>query len=69
METKDKNLVREVVSAELAQVFTDNSEREEIIDSVLDDVVADIDETADDDWNFSDISIALQRVLYKKIAA
>lgn len=69
METKDKNLVREVVSAELAQVFTDNSEREEIIDSVLDDVVTDIDETADDDWNFSDISIALQRVLYKKIAA
>ena len=69
METKDKNLVREVVSAELAQVFTDNVERETIIDSVIDDVVADIDETADDDWNFSDISIALQRVLYNKIAA
>ena len=69
METKDKNLVREVVSAELAQVFTDNVERETIIDTVIDDVVADIDETADDDWNFSDISIALQRVLYNKIAA
>lgn len=69
METKDKNLVREVVSAELAQVFTDNVERETIIDTVIDEVVADIDETADDDWNFSDISIALQRVLYNKIAA
>lgn len=69
METKDKNLVREVVSAELAQVFTDNAERETIIDSVIDDVVVDIDENANDDWNFSDISIALQRVLYNKIAA
>lgn len=69
METKDKNLVREVVSAELAQVFTDNSERETIIDTVIDDVVADIDKTANDDWNFSDISNALQRVLYNKIAA
>ncbi len=69
METKDKNLVREVVSAELAQVFTDNAERETIIDNVIDDVVADIDKTANDDWNFSDISNALQRVLYNKIAA
>lgn len=69
METKDKNLVREVVSAELAQVFTDNAERETIIDNVIDDVVADIDKTANDDWKFSDISNALQRVLYNKIAA
>lgn len=69
METKDKNLVREVVSAELAQVFTDNAERETIIDTVIDDVVADIDKNANDDWKFSDISISLQRVLYNKIAA
>ena len=50
-------------------IFQDNIEREGVIDYILDDVIADIDETADwsdlryDEVNESDIQIALARVL------
>ena len=42
----------------------DNVECEMIADSILDDVVNDIIETADENsWNSNDISIAIKRVI------
>ena len=61
--------VRATLNKLLFGIFQDNIERESVIDYILDDVIADIDETADwfdlryDEVNEADIQIALARVL------
>ena len=61
--------VRDEVSILLGNIFLDDAERHEIRDLVLDDVVQDIEETADwsdydeDEYCLGDIQIALARVL------
>jgi hypothetical protein len=61
--------VRDEVSILLYNIFPDDAERHEIRDLVLDDVVLDIEETADwsgyedDEYNLGDIQIALARVI------
>ena len=57
------------VSNMLKDIFYDNRDREEVIDLIIDDVVQDIEETADwseyedDECNLGDIQIALARVI------
>jgi len=61
--------VRDEVSILLYNIFPDDAERHEIRDLVLDDVVLDIEETADwsgyevDEYCLGDIQIALARVI------
>ena len=61
--------VRDEVSILLQNIFLDDAERHEIRDLILDDVVMDIEETADwsgyedDEYNLGDIQIALARVI------
>lgn len=61
--------VRDEVSILLQDIFPDNVDRHEIVDLILDDVVLDIEETADwsgyedDEYNLGDIQIALARVI------
>ena len=65
--------VRDEVSLLLGEIFLDNAERHEIRDLVLDDVVQDIEETADwsnydeNEYNFGDVRIALARVIKNAI--
>lgn len=65
--------VRDEVSILLQNIFPDDAERHEICDLVLDDVVLDIEETADwsdyceDEYCLWDIQIALARVLKKAV--
>lgn len=65
--------VRDEVSILLQNIFPDDAERHEICDLVLDDVVLDIEETADwsgyedDEYCLGDIQIALARVLKKAV--
>ena len=65
--------VRDEVSILLQNIFLDDAERHEIRDLVLDDVVLDIEETADwsgyedDEYCLGDIQIALARVLKKAV--
>ena len=65
--------VRDEVSDMLKDIFYDNRDREEVIDLIIDDVVQDIEETADwdnyddDEYNLGDIRIALARVLKNAI--
>ena len=51
----------------LSAVFSDAQERMEVIEWALPQVITDIEETADENFNDSDIRIALARVLYNKI--
>ena len=65
--------VREEVSILLYNIFPDDAERHEIRDLILDDVVLDIEETADwsgyedDEYNLEDIQIALARVIKRAV--
>lgn len=69
------DVVRDEVSFLLGEIFLDYWERHEIRDLVLDDVVRDIEETADwsnydeNEYNFGDIRIALARVLKNTIVS
>lgn len=65
--------VRAGVNIILGDIFPDDQDRHEVVDLILDDVVADIDETADwsdyedDEYNLGDIQIALARVLISAV--
>ena len=57
------------VSIFLSNIFRDEQDRHEMVNLIIGDVVADIEETADwsdyedDEYNLGDIQIALARVL------
>lgn len=51
----------------LQNVFTENSYRNEVVLSIIEEVIQDIEETADESFNDSDISLAVQRTIMKKI--
>lgn len=65
--------VRDEVSILLQDIFPDDAERHEIRDLILDDVVLDIEETADwsgyedDEYCLGDIQIALKRVIKRAV--
>ena len=65
--------VRDEVSIFLSSIFWDNQDRHGIVDLIIDDVVADIDETADwyeleeDEYILGDIRVALARVLLNAV--
>jgi hypothetical protein len=65
--------VRDEVSIFLGDIIPDYHDRHEVVDLILDDVVADIDETADwsgyedDEYCLGDIQIALARVLISAV--
>ena len=65
--------VRDEVSIFLGDIFHDYQDRHEVVDLIIDDVVADIDETADwsnyeeDEYCLSDIQISLARVLKRAV--
>ena len=73
MTQEQKDGVRDELVYLLGDIFEDPQTREEVIDFILDDVVADIEETADwsdyedDEYNVGDIQIALARVLYSAV--
>lgn len=61
--------VRDEVSIFLSDIFSDYQERHEVLDLIINDVLEDIEETADwsnfeeDEYCLGDIRIALARVL------
>jgi hypothetical protein len=65
--------VRDEVSIFLGGIIPDYHDRHEVLDLIIDDVVADIEETADwsdyedDEYNLGDIQIALARVLISAV--
>lgn len=64
---KDLNTLRGIVKRQLSYVFTDLDKMERVYYLIIDDVITDIEECADENWNNSDVSIAIQRVLMEKL--
>ena len=56
-----------VVKHILSQIFTDNEYMELVYGIIIDDVIRDIEECADEEFNNSDVSLAVQRTLMKAL--
>lgn len=56
-----------VVKHILSQIFTDNEYMELVYGIIIDDVIRDIEECADEEFNDSDVSLAVQRTLMKAL--
>ena len=56
-----------VVKHILSQIFTDNEYMELVYGIIIDDVIRDIEECADENFNTSDVSLAVQRTLIKAL--
>ena len=56
-----------VVKQYLNQLFTDTEYMELVYGIIIDDVIRDIEECADEEFNYSDISLAVQRTILQKM--
>ena len=56
-----------VVKQYLSQLFTDTEYMELVYGIIIDDVIRDIEECADEEFNNSDVSLAVQRTLMKAL--
>ena len=64
----DKDFAKESLKTIVAHFCDDIYDNYRIVNAVLDDVVEDIEETADvETFNYSDVEIAFTRVLIKKL--
>ena len=60
--------VKSVMAVSLLSGFTfEGYDAENVAEAILDEVVEDIDETADESFNGDDVRIAMRRVIMKKI--
>lgn len=67
MTTEDKNYVSQEVKELLPAIFTDSTYSNMVADNIIEDVITDIEESADADFNYSDISLAVQRTILQKM--
>ena len=67
MTKSNQMFVKSVLESSLCILLPDGFERENVIDAIFEDVVSDIEETADVSFNMDDVNIAIGRVIYKKI--
>lgn len=67
MKPNDKKYVKKIMGTYLQSVFQDKFERELVCESILSDVVADIEDTADEDFSSEDINISVSRVLLQRL--
>jgi hypothetical protein len=51
----------------LSQLFTETEYMELVYGIIIDDVIRDIEECADEEFNYSDVSLAVQRTLMKAL--
>ena len=70
MNKYDKDFAKESLKTIVAHFCDDIYDNYRIVNAILDDVVKDIEETADvETFNYSDVEIAFTRVLIKKLNA
>lgn len=56
-----------VVKQFLSQLFTETEYMELVYGIIIDDVIRDIEDCADEEYNYSDVSLAVQRTLMKAL--
>ena len=56
-----------VVKQCLSQLFTETEYMELVYGIIIDEVIRDIEDCADEEFNYSDVSLAVQRTLLKAL--
>ena len=69
MTKEDKNYISQEVKELLPAIFTDSTYSNMVADNIIEDVITDIEESADADFNYSDISLAVQRTILQKMVS
>ena len=64
---EEQNFLRGTIQSILSSIFEDDYDNEIVTTSIFDEVLQDIEETADEHFNDSDVSIAIARVLKKRL--
>lgn len=67
MDIDNRSYVQVTTYKILRKVFTENEYMELVYGIIIDDVVRDVEECADTEFNDSDISLAVQRTLMKAL--
>jgi hypothetical protein len=67
MDLDNRSYVQVTTYKILRKVFTENEYMELVYGIIIDDVVSDVEECADTEFNDSDISLAVQRTLMKAL--
>lgn len=65
--TKDTMYIGQTTKSILAEVFTDNTYAEMVYEEIIDEVVEDVETSADVNFNYSDVSLAVQRSILRKM--
>lgn len=63
---EDQKVVRSYLFNQFLLFVNDEREANEMADVILDDVIVDIEESADIEFNYSDIHLGMVRVVRKK---
>jgi hypothetical protein len=64
---KDTLYIGQQTKSILAEIFTDNSYAEMVYENIIDDVCEDVMTSADVDFNYFDVSLAVQRTILQKM--
>ena len=64
---EEQNFLRGTIQSILSSIFEDDYDNEIVTASIFDEVLQDIEETADEHFNDSDVRIAIARVLKKRL--
>lgn len=64
---RDVLYIEEQTKSILGRVFTDNSYAEMVYETIIDDVLEDVETSSDINFNDSDISLAVQRTILQKM--
>lgn len=64
---KDTMYIGQTTKSILAEVFTDNTYAEMVYEEIIDEVVEDVETSADVNFNYSDVSLAVQRSILRKM--
>lgn len=62
-EEDKRSYIEEVIDTKMKDIITDAHDRSAFVENIIDSIITDIEECADEEWNDSDIDIALARVL------
>ena len=62
-----ESCVKSITNDLLSSIFTDDYDNALVTTTIIDDVITDIDETADKNFNDSDVRIAVARVLKRRL--
>lgn len=64
---KDTMYIEETAKSILSEIFTDHTYAEMVFEEIIDEVVEDVETSADVNFNDSDISLAVQRTILQKM--